>query len=117
LLVLHRTLSWKGHAFSASRNQDDIVSAVPNPSSQAPAGPWTIELREAGPSILFHSPSTISFSFPADMVTLVRFGLAMVVAGLTAVWVTRVQYSRQIRMAFLVGAIGIMAVLAVQLRQ
>lgn len=67
------------------------MSAVPNPSSHAPAGPWSIDLD---------STSTISFDFPRDLVTLVRFGLAMVVAGLTAVWVAAVQHSREIRVAF-----------------
>jgi len=65
----------------------------------------------------FHATSAISISSFRDVVILVRFGLAMVVAGLTAVWVAGVQHSREIRVAFLVGAIGIMAILAVQLRQ
>src|SRR3954466_13571049 len=86
---------------SGTPNQDEIVSAVPNPSSHAPAGPWSIDLSEAGPSTgLLDSPATISFVFHRDAVTLVRFGLAMVVAGMTAVWVAAVQHSREIRVAF-----------------
>jgi hypothetical protein len=76
------------------------VSAVPNPSSHAPAGPWSIDLCEAEPSMpLLGSTWTISFVSPRDLVTLVRFGLAIVVAGLTALWVAGVQHSREIRVA------------------
>src|SRR4051794_12670919 len=103
------------HALCAPWSQDDMVNPVPSLSSLAPAGPWSVDLREASPGSRRDNAASHVFALPGDALDVFRFGLAMIVAGLTVVWVASVQHSREIRMAFLVDAIGIMAFLAIEL--